>query len=135
MRYLLTSVLLLFTLLRLPVVAQPTAGTSTPGTVGTFIVSFTGEPAPDWEYFVEEKSGENWVEVPGAVSLTVTPIRFQRPVTVGATYSIRMRGRSTLDRALVSAPSPESTIMIPKPNTAPGNVELKVLIVITVVNQ
>lgn len=112
-------------------IAVTAAAAHAQNATGYFSVTFTGRASPDWVYLVEsQKSDGTWSEIPGAVTQSITPIKFNAPVTVGSTFKIRMRARSTIDLSIFTDPSPEVAIVIPEPNTGPGNVALKLIVVV-----
>jgi hypothetical protein len=99
---------------------------------GQFRVTFTADPAAvgQVEWIVEAKTGATWREV--AATRAIAPLDFADTVTVGATYSIRMRTRSIEAPSFLSEPSAESAVTIPAALAPPGSVQLKILVTITV---
>ena len=97
-------------------------------------VTFTGPTSPDWEYFAEDQTGPagTWVEIPGTTTPDVKPIKYQRSVTVGSLYAVRMRARSTIDKAIVTGPSTEATATVPPAFPIPGGVQIKIQVTVIV---
>lgn len=97
-------------------------------------LTFTGPASPDWEYFAEDQSGPSgaWLEIPGTATTDVKPIKYQKSVTVGSTYAVRMRARSTIDPLIVTGPSAEASAVIPPAFPIPGGVQIKVQVTVIV---